>query len=51
LLFLGLHQTKIFAAINDFVKTDEEWRKILSPEQFRILRKERNRTCVYESFE
>jgi hypothetical protein len=40
LLFLGLHQTKIFAAINDFIKTDEEWRKILSPEQFRILRKE-----------
>ena len=40
LLFLGLHQTKIFAAINDFIKTDEEWKKILSPEQFRILRKE-----------
>ena len=40
LLLFALHQTKIFAAINDFIKTDEEWRKILSPEQFRILRKE-----------
>jgi len=40
LIFFGLSQTAVFSALKEVVKTEEEWKKILTPEQFDILRKE-----------
>ena len=40
LIFFGLSQTAVFSALKEIVKTEEEWKKILTPEQFDILRKE-----------
>ena len=40
LIFFGLSQTTVFSALKEIVKTEEEWKKILTPEQFDILRKE-----------
>ena len=40
LLFMGFSQTSVFSALKEIIKTDEEWEKILTPEQFKILRKE-----------
>ena len=40
LLFIGFSQTSVFSALKEIIKTDEEWKKILTPEQFKILRKE-----------
>jgi peptide-methionine (R)-S-oxide reductase len=40
LIFFGLSQTAVFSALKQIVKTEEEWKKILTPEQFDILRKE-----------
>ena len=39
-IFFGLSQTTVFSALKEIVKTEEEWKKILTPEQFDILRKE-----------
>ena len=40
LLLLGFSQISVFSALKGMIKTDEEWKKILTPEQFEILRKE-----------
>ena len=40
LLLIGFSQTSVFSALKEIIKTDEEWEKILTPEQFKILRKE-----------
>lgn len=40
LIFFGLSQTTVLSALKEIVKTEEEWKKILTPEQFDILRKE-----------
>ena len=40
LLLIGFSQTSVFSALKEIIKTDEEWEKILTPEQFIILRKE-----------
>ena len=40
LLVIGFSQTSVFSALKEIIKTDEEWEKILTPEQFIILRKE-----------
>ena len=37
---LGLSQSKVFSALKEIIKTEEEWKKILTTEQFHILRKE-----------
>ena len=39
-IFFGLSQTTVFSALKEILKTEEEWKKILTPEQFDILRKE-----------
>ena len=39
-IFFGLSQTTVLSALKEIVKTEEEWKKILTPEQFDILRKE-----------
>ena len=31
-------------------KTEQEWREILSPEQFNVLRKHGNRKPIYQPF-
>ena len=36
---MGMKETKVPDKIVKIVKTDEEWRKILTPEQFEIMRK------------
>ena len=40
LFLLGLSQSKVFSALKEIIKTEEEWKKILTTEQFHILRKE-----------
>ena len=40
LFLLGLSQIKVFSALKEIIKTEEEWKKILTTEQFHILRKE-----------
>ena len=40
LFLLGLSQSKVFSALKEIIKTEEEWKKILTAEQFHILRKE-----------
>ena len=40
LLLIGFSQTSVFSALKEIIKTDEEWKKILTPKQFKILRKE-----------
>ena len=40
LIFFGLSQMTVLSALKEIVKTEEEWKKILTPEQFDILRKE-----------
>ena len=40
LIFFGFSQMTVFSALKEIVKTEEEWKKILTPEQFDILRKE-----------
>lgn len=39
LFLLGLSQSKV-SALKEIIKTEEEWKKILTTEQFHILRKE-----------
>src|SRR5210317_1009739 len=40
LFLLGLSQSTVFSALKEIIKTEEEWKKILTTEQFHILRKE-----------
>ena len=40
LFLLGLSQSKVFSALKEIIKTEDEWKKILTTEQFHILRKE-----------
>ena len=40
LFLLGLSQSKVFSALKEIIKTEENWKKILTTEQFHILRKE-----------
>lgn len=40
LFLLGLSQSKVFSELKEIIKTEEEWKKILTTEQFHILRKE-----------
>lgn len=40
LFLLGLSQSKVFSVLKEIIKTEEEWKKILTTEQFHILRKE-----------
>jgi len=40
LFLLGLSQSKVFSALKEIIKTEDEWKKILTAEQFHILRKE-----------
>ena len=40
LFLLGLSQSKVLSALKEIIKTEDEWKKILTAEQFHILRKE-----------